>query len=442
MKIEKDPIDVWVVDPIKGFINNSTSSGIVLFISALIALILSNSPWAHQFESIWKTPLSISLGDMTINKDLHHWINDGLVAIFFFVIGLELKREILAGELSDPKNAIMPLAAALGGMLLPAGIYLLFNSQGPISDGWGIPMATDIAFALGVIYLLGDRVPVSIKVFITTLAIADDLGAVLIIAFFYTSQIDLTSLLVGLGFLLFLLLANRLGVRNTLFYAISGIGGLWFTFLLSGIHPTIAAVLLAFTIPASTKVEKPLFGNIVNRLVSKFKKAETIDAPIASEEQFEVVTDIRKVAKMAITPLQRLEHALHPFVSFFVMPIFALSNAGVSLEGITLSQIVSPLTLGVFVGLIAGKVMGIYSSVWLVKKLGWATLPEQMDQQQVLGIGFLAAIGFTMSLFITGLAFKDQNYVEQAKIGILIASLVASLSGYIILKFSLKKESL
>ncbi len=439
---KKDPVDVWVVDPIKGFIHNSSASGVILFGAAVVALLWSNSPWHEYYHHLWETPISISIGEsFVLNKSLHHWINDGLVSIFFFVIGLELKREIIAGELRNPRQALLPLAAAMGGMILPALIYIIINPTSPDIDGWGIPMATDIAFALGVLYLLGDKVPIMLKVFLTTLAIADDLGAVLVIAFFYTSEIDVVSLYVGGVVLIMLITANQLGVRHSLFYAIIGIGGLWLTFLLSGIHPTIAAVLVAFTIPASTKVSSLNFSGLLSSLLSQFKKAKTIeDAPIVSNERLKIVKKIRKVSKMAVTPLQRLEQSMHPFVAFIVMPIFALSNAGVYLGDFTFSQLLSNVPLGILLGLVIGKVAGIFLMVKLLQKFGVVTNPSITDQQ-LLGLGFLAAIGFTMSLFIADLAFSNPELIAQAKIGILTASIISAVIGYFLIRKTVMVES-
>jgi len=433
-QLPKDTIDQWVIDPVKQFINNSTSGGIALFLSALVALLISNSPWSHQFHSIWETEISLQIGGWSIEKSLHHWINDGLVSVFFFVIGLELKREVIAGELSNPRYALLPVAAAIAGMAIPAAAYLIFNYNGNGAEGWGVPMATDIAFALGVLYFLGDRVPVSLKVFLTTLAVVDDLGAVLVIAFFYTPGINLSSLLIGLLFLLVLALSNRVGIRSTLYYAIMGIIGLWFTFYLSGIHPTIAAVLLAFTIPARPKVRTPTFRNRLENFLTKLRGAPTIDAPLVSEERHKIVTNIRKVSKMAITPLQRLEHALHPFVAFVVMPVFALSNAGVVISDSILSNLFSPVATGIFSGLLLGKVVGIGLAVWLLVKTGLCDLPEGMGWWHVIGSGFLAGVGFTMSLFISELAFTEVELLSQAKIAVLISSVLASLIGYFLLR--------
>jgi len=432
-----DPIDTWIRDPVKQFINNSTAGGAVLFLSALVALILSNSPWADQYLAFWEIEVSIRIGELDFERTLHHWINDGLIAVFFFVVGLELKREIIAGELSDPKSIILPIAAAMGGVLMPACIYLIFNPSGPTSDGWGIPIATDIAFALGVVYLLGDRVPLWLKVFLTTLAIVDDLVAVLVVAIFYTPTVDLLSLGIAAVFLLVLVLSNKIGIRSTLYYAVLGIAGLWYSFLISGIHPTVAAVLLAFTIPARPKMSKRVFSRWLERMLESFRRAKTIkNAPVVSDEQLKIVRRIRRVSKMAVTPLQTLEHGLHPFVSFVVMPVFALSNAAVAFPNNIWGYYFSTVSMGVFFGLLIGKVLGIGLVVLLLVRLKVAKLPAEMNYRHILGLGMLAGIGFTMSLFISGLAFSDQEFLAQAKLAIFSSSVIASVSGYFLLRTS------
>lgn len=436
---ERSTIDRWVLEPVMRFINNSTMGGIVLFSSALLALALANSPWAEEFHNLWKYKFTIGIGDHILSKDLHHWINDGLMAIFFFVVGLELKREIVAGELSDPKNAVMPIVAALGGMLVPALIYTLFN-RGGATEGWGVPMATDIAFALGVLYLLGKSVPLSLKIFLTALAIVDDIGAVLVIAFFYTSQIDFVSLGFGAGFMVLLVGANLLGVRSPLFYGIVGVGGLWLAFLLSGVHATIAAVLAAMTIPANVKVSEQEYVEGVTRLLGKFKEASPNDESIVTTEQYNILQNIRSFSKKALTPLQRLENRMHPLVIFVIMPIFALSNAGITFSGDLLAKINSPVFWGVFVGLLGGKLIGVYGLVSLLLRLKLLQMPEGMNKLHLLGGAFLAAIGFTMSLFIVSLAFTDSLRIEQAKMGVLFASFLASFAGYFIVKYASKKE--
>jgi NhaA family Na+:H+ antiporter len=428
------PIDKWVVYPLRAFISNSSMSGILLFCMAILAMIIMNSPWEHAFHHFWETPIRLSIGQFVLDKTLHHWINDGLMAIFFFVVGLELKREMVAGEFSEPRNAILPIVAALGGMVVPALTYALFNNGLPSISGWGIPMATDIAFALGVLYLLGDKVPLSLKLFLTALAIADDLGAVLVIAIFYSNDISVNMLLLGGVFFLLMLLANRLGVRAPLVYAVLGIGGLWTCFLLSGVHATIAAVLAAFTIPVTVKVKDFEYINEMESSIKQFKDSDTNDLPIVTPEQLHVIEHIRDVSVKALTPLQQLEHALHPFVLFVIMPIFALSNAGVHLGEGLVDLLQQPVTLGVFFGLLAGKVIGVVGCVWITVRLGIAQFPEGMNTKNLWGLGFLTGIGFTMSLFVTSLAFTDDSFITMAKIGILSASLIAGIIGYFILR--------
>lgn len=434
--MQTSPIDRWVINPIQKTINNSRTSGVVLFSSAFIAILISNSPWSEEYHHLWELDFSIGFNGHFITKNLHHWINDGLMAIFFFVVGLELKREIIGGQLKDPRNAILPITAAIGGMLFPAIIYLSFNSLGATSNGWGIPMATDIAFALGVLYLLGDKVPLSLKVFLTALAIVDDIGAVLVIAFFYTSDINFISLATGGIFMLILIVSNILGVRNTVYYGIIGIGGLWLAFLMSGVHATIAAVLAAMTIPADVKISEKIYTEKLQLLIAKFKKAKPNNNPTVTNNQLLIIEDIRIYSKRALTPLQQLEHSMYPFVAFIVMPVFAFSNAGVVLSGDMLAQLNTPIFYGVFFGLILGKVLGVSGLVYLLVKLRWVSLPDGMNNIHLLGVGFLASIGFTMSLFIGGLAFVDKEYITQAKMGVLFASIVASFIGYFIIKYA------
>lgn len=356
------------------------------------------------------------------------------MSVFFFVIGLELKREIMAGELSRPKDAILPIFAALGGMVVPAIIYLLFNLTGESSSGWGIPMATDIAFALGVLYLLGDKIPTSLKIFLTALAIADDLGAVLIIAFFYTSDISTMSLLIAGSFLVLLILANKLGVRNAVFYGVIGIGGLWLAFLLSGIHATIAGVLAALTIPANVKIEDKEFVNKMNQLTNSFEKSAPNNVTLVTHDQLHILDKIRYYSKEAMTPLQRLEHAMHPLVAFVIMPIFAFANSGITFTEFFLVNLTSNVGLGVIFGLAIGKFIGIVTFSKVLIKLKLTTLPEGVNWKKLYGVAMLAGIGFTMSLFISDLAFEDSTYIRQAKIGIFIASILSGIIGYTILR--------
>lgn len=429
-----DPIDKILVIPLNRFIDNSTTSGILLFVVAVIALILANSPFSDAYHKFWEHTLSIGYDTYVVSKSLHHWINDGLMSIFFFVIGLELKREVLAGELSRPKDAILPIAAGLGGMIIPALFYLALNPSGDQSAGWGIPMATDIAFALGILYLLGDKVPISLKVFLTALAIADDIGAVLVIAFFYTSEIFTTSLFFGGGFFIVLVIANFLGVRSIVFYGLIGIGGLWLAFLLSGVHATIAGIVVALTIPANVKIQDNHFVAKIKGLIKEFEKSTPNQVTLLTLEQLEIVGEIRYYSLAALTPLQRLEHSMHPMVSFVVMPIFALANAGITFSGSFGENMVSNVSIGVILGLVVGKFIGIVGVSKILVKLKIASLPQGVNWRHIYGAALLAGVGFTMSLFITDLAFDDPNLILQSKIGIFAASILGGIGGFLVLR--------
>lgn len=429
------PIDK-LLRPFQQFIQQEKSGGLVLGVSVIVALLLANSPWAAAYHHFFEHKFGFQVDGKTyLEYSLHHWINDGLMAVFFFVVGLELKREIVAGELSNPRKALLPILAAIGGMVVPAAIYLILNPGGAVHSGWGIPMATDIAFALGVLYLLGDKIPLSLKVFLTALAIVDDLGAVLVIAFFYTSEISAASLLAGFSFLAVMYLGNKAGVRNILFYAIIGIGGVWAAFLLSGVHATIAAVLAAFMIPANVRLKESTYIRSIQHSLDQFRGIDPNDSiPTLTNEQLHLLDEVRENTRKAIPPLQRLEHSMHPFVTFVVIPIFALANAGVSVLGINMDELFSTnVALGVGLGLLIGKVAGVVGFTWLSNKLKIASYPKGMNTRNLFGLGFLAAIGFTMSLFITNLAFVSEAYITQAKIGIFTASITGGILGYIIL---------
>jgi NhaA family Na+:H+ antiporter len=436
---KKYPIDN-LVQPIQKFMNQEKSGGLVLALSVIIALFFANSPWAEEFHHIFEHKLGFNYdGRFYLEYTLHHWINDGLMAIFFFVVGLELKREFIGGELSNPRKALLPIVAAVGGMVVPAIIYFVLNPTGDASKGWGIPMATDIAFSLGVLYLLGRKIPVSLKIFLTALAIVDDLGAVLVIAFFYTSDISLVNLSIGLTFAVVMFIGNKLGIRNIIFYAFFGIIGVWIAFLLSGVHATIAAVIAAFTIPANVRIKENLYIKKIEGYLRRFKTVDRNDGiPTLTEEQLHILDKVNVCTKLTIPPLQRLEHAFHPFVTFVVIPIFALANAGVSIK-IDPQQLFSTnIALGVAIGLLVGKVVGVTGATLLFVKLKVAPFPKGMNVRNLIGIGLLAGIGFTMSLFVTSLAFKNPDYMVQAKIGIFAASIVAGVLGYWILN---KKET-
>lgn len=430
------PID-RVTRPIQKFIQQEKSGGIVLGISVIIALILANTPLAEGYFSFLSQKFGFQFNGETYFKlSILHWINDGLMAIFFFVVGLELKREMVGGELSNLRKALLPIVAALGGMLVPALIYISLNPTGEPGNGWGIPMATDIAFALGVLYLLGNRIPLSIKVFLMALAIIDDLGAVLVIALFYTSEISLISLAIGLGLVLVMFIANRMGVRNVVFYAILGILGVWVAFLLSGVHATIAAVLAAFTIPSDVRIKENTYVKKVQDYLAQFKAVDPNDKiPTLTNEQLHILENIQEATHQAMTPLQRLEYAMHPMVTFLILPIFALANAGVSLAIDPEHLFSTHVALGVTLGLLVGKVVGIFGFTSLAVRLKIAPMPSGMTGRNLLGIAFLGSIGFTMSLFITSLAFQTEDYMNQAKIGIFTASIIGGILGYLVLSF-------
>ena len=421
--------------PIKLFMGREKSGGIVLILSVTLAMILANSNLAESYSHFFEQEVGFIVnGEPYLNYSLHHWINDGLMAMFFFVVGLELKREFIGGELADIRNTILPIGAAIGGMIVPALIFLSLNIGTPQTMGWGIPMATDIAFALGVVYLLGDKVPASAKLFLTTLAIVDDLGAVLVIAFFYTSELSIASLLFGLGFLAVMFIGNRLGIKSLFFYAALGIGGVWVTFLLSGIHATIAAVLAAFMIPADAKINESVYLKRMKKLTRRFEKEEPNEVRTLEEGQVDVLTHIQHDTEIAIPLLQQLEHKMSPIVTFLIMPIFAIANAGISFTDLSLSDIFSThVALGVTLGLLLGKPIGIIGATFLMVKMRWATLPSAITRRTLMGLGMLASIGFTMSMFISTLAFTNELLMTQAKLGIFLASILGGIGGYVLL---------
>lgn len=422
-----------VLNPAVRFFETEQSSGILLIAVAVMAIIWANSPFAGDYFELWEKTLSVGFGEFRLEKTLHHWINDGLMAVFFFVVGLEIKRELLTGELSGFKKAVLPVVAAIGGMVFPAAIYAVINTGTDGSAGWGIPMATDIAFAIGVLSLLGKRVPVSLKVFLTALAIIDDLGAVIVIAVFYTSNISLLMLgLAGLVVLI-LIVMNLLNVRFPLVYLLIGFV-LWVLFLKSGVHATIAGVLLAFTIPARTKINAKQFYGDIKEAAEEISDRNLInDDNSVSPDVNEIVYYIEERCEKVSAPAHRLEHKLHPYVAFFIMPVFALANAGVSL-GNASAGIFSGVTLGIFFGLVLGKTAGITLLPWLSIKAGFGEMPRETNFRHLSGAACLAGIGFTMSLFIASLAFGSSALLEYSKLGIIAASLVSGILGYLILR--------
>lgn len=431
-----------IILPVQRFIQQEKSGGLVLGISVVLALVLANSPWRHDYFEFLDYKLGLFFNGMPyLELSIHHWINDGLMAIFFFVVGLELKREIIAGELSNPRKAILPVIGAFGGMLFPAVVYLAFNPIGEVQNGWGIPMATDIAFALGVLYLLGNRIPLALKIFLTAVAIVDDLGAVLVIAFFYTSDISFINLGLGVLILLLMFLGNRMGIRNVVFYAILGIIGVWTLFLMSGVHATIAAVLAAFMIPANVKINEDVFVARLKKHITQFRNADPNQLPTLTNEQMFILERLTKDTNKAMAPLQRLEHGLHPFVSFVVIPIFALVNAGINIVDMDFKVLWDTnVAIGVALGLLLGKVLGVVGLTWVAVRLKIAPFPEGMHLKNLFGLGLLSSIGFTMSLFITQLAFINEDYQMQAKIGVFMASIIGGVLGYVVLNRNSSEE--
>lgn len=444
MKLQrkKEPIEV-LLKPINDFLHKEASGGILLIIFTIIALAWANSPWFQSYHDLWHSNIIIALGNLlTFDYSIHHWINDGLMAIFFFTVGLEIKRELLVGELSSAQKASLPVAAAMGGMIVPAVLYVVFNAGGAGTDGWGIPMATDIAFVVGIMALLGPRVPLTLKIFVLALAIADDLGAVLVIAVFYTSEVSVVALLAAAIVLLILTVLNKLGTKSLVPYTLLGII-LWIAFLKSGVHATIAGVLLAFTIPASARYNTKRFSDKTKELLNKFDETgEHGENVLADEGRQTDVMAIEENCKKILTPLQRFEHGLHPWVAYFIIPVFALANAGVTLAGMDiLGAVTSPVSLGIIAGLFIGKQVGIFGFSYLAVKLKLGSLPEGVNWKMLYAAGILAGIGFTMSLFIAGLAFSDESLIELSKIGVLSASLISGIVGFILLKTAIDKNT-
>jgi NhaA family Na+:H+ antiporter len=397
-----------------------------------LALAWANSPWSSTYFHLWEANVTIGLTSNPITTSLHHWINDGLMTLFFLLVGLEIKRELLVGELSNVRQAFMPIAAAVGGMIVPALMYAAFNVGGNGSDGWGIPMATDIAFSLGVLTLLGSRVPPSLKIFLAALAIVDDMGAVFVIALFYTSSIDATALAIA-GALTFALFAmNRLRIRSLTPFLLVGIA-LWTALLSSGIHATIAGIILALAIPAKTRINAAEFSSAARRYLDDFDRAETGDLLVlTSSGQQEALSGLQVAATQVHVPLLRLEHGLHGIVGYVIMPIFAFANAGVVLDGAG-TLLVDRVALGVVAGLLIGKPLGLTLFSWMAVKAGWAELPAGATWRAIFGVSCLAGIGFTMSLFVGSLAFGDSPLFDAAKVGILLASAVAGIVGWRVL---------
>lgn len=424
----------YVLETARHFLDRETTGGLLLILGTVGAIVIANTDLAPAYHAFLEDEFVIGLQDfLELKLSLEVWINDGLMVIFFLVAGLEIKREVLVGELSSFKKAAMPILAALGGMLFPAAIFALFNFNTDTVHGWGIPMATDIAYCLGIMGLLGKRVPAQLKVFLVSLAIADDLGAILIIAFFYSSEIAWMRLIIAGGLLLILILLNFRGVKHLWLYVVIGLG-FWLCFIHSGIHPTIAGVLFAITIPVKPKMQGTQLRDKVNRHIANLEATNIDDFdPVADKRQHESLKELRRDAKQSQPILLRLENSLTGFNSYVIIPVFALANAGVKLD-VGIGEVMTHhLGLGIIVGLVLGKAVGISLFSFISKKTGLASISDELSWGHIIGAGFLAGIGFTMSLFITNLAMEDQQMIQIAKISIMLASVIAVLIGGILL---------
>jgi NhaA family Na+:H+ antiporter len=412
----------WVGRPVATFLHVESAGGVVLLIATAQALILANSPWADYYEAFWTTVLEINLGPFTLAEDLRHWVNDLIMVFFFFVVGLEIKYELVAGELRDRRAAAVPALAALGGMVVPAAFYLLFNAGGEGAAGWGIPMATDIAFAMGVLAVLGPRVPLAARIFLLTLAIVDDIGAIAVIAIFYTDDLSLPWLGVAAAGVIVVIVLQRLHVWSREPYILLG-AVIWLATFESGVHATIAGVVLGLLTPARPLLNAPAARRAVRE---------------AADDDDLTTDDLRRLRFLiseSTSPAEWLARALHPWTAYFFLPMFAFANAGIPLSGEAfVAAAGSPVTLGIFAGLVLGKLIGITGVTWLAVRSGVGPLPRGSNWLQVAGLSLVAGIGFTVSLFITGLAF-DYTAAEasEAKIGILIASFVAAVAGAAVL---------
>ena len=431
-----------VSTPFEHFLHAQTTTGIILMFMTVLALILANTPLTETYTQFFHTKVNLTVGSWQLSHTIHHWINDGLMAIFFFIIGLEIKREILVGELSNIKVAILPILSAIGGMALPALIYLSINYGGEGAVGWGIPMATDIAFAISALVLLGNRVSPALVTFLVALAIVDDLGAVIVIAVFYTDQINMLPLgLAGISFLI-MVVFNRIGIHMILPYFIVGLF-MWFFMLESGVHATIAGVIAAMAIPSKPKFPPVDFTMHTKNLLDEYDNYPVATDHMMHEKQKALLINIKDRIDSVGTPAARLEHDLHLPVSLIVIPLFALANAGISIDFSSIGDtILTPVSMGIITGLILGKVSGIFGVAWLAIKLGIAKLPEGSSMSQIFGVAFLGGIGFTMSIFVGDLAFLGhETLIFQTKVGILAASLFAGLFGFFWLKYAAKKPA-
>jgi len=425
------------LQPILRYTRTETAGGVVLLVAAAIAVLWANSPWFKSYFDLFNLHVSLDLGLIHIDASLQHMINDGLMAVFFFVVGLEIKRELVVGELNSVKKAALPAMAAIGGMLVPAAIYttiVLLGGASHASHGWGIPMATDIAFSVGIIALLGSRVPIGAKLFLLALAIVDDLGAILVIAFFYTDEMNLWYLLGGLGGIIVIYLARRAGIWSLLFYVPIALI-VWALFLESGVHATIAGVAIGLLTPVRPKYSDGEFRQKAGAVLDRWDTNRT--SPDGEDKLDQDALVLAAVAKVSVSPVERLELALHPWSSFVIVPLFALANAGVRFVGkeeSLVQQLFSPVGLAVAIGLVVGKPIGITLTTWLGVRLNLGELPNRTTMKTILGLGTLAGVGFTVSLFVTELAFSDPILTDEAKLGIFLGSTIAAVAGYLALR--------
>jgi len=430
-----------VLTPLEDFIHRQTTSGIMLMLCAVVAIYIANSQWSEAYHHVLVTPFTIGIPGFQLSKTLHHWINDGLMAIFFFVIGLELKREILVGELANIKLAMLPIIAAVGGMLVPVLIYININPEGDAINGWGIPMATDIAFALGALALLGKRIPKNLLTFLIALAIVDDLGAVLVIALFYTEAINTFALTIAVAVMFFLVALNLGGIRRASPYIILGLV-LWIAMLQSGVHATIAGIILAFTIPMRPKYNANRFLSQINEMVIQIKRAYQQEENIVRNDELRSrVRALGDGVLLVQAPAQIMERKMHIPTAYFIIPVFSLANAGVPIDWASFGSVIThPVSIGITAGLVLGKLIGIAGFSWLAVKLGVTSLPNGLNFKHIIGAALMGGIGFTMSIFIAELGFAHSaEDLLMAKTGILLASALAGVSGFTWLFLTAKK---
>lgn len=427
------------------FLKHRVNGGMVLMIVAVLAMVVANSPWADAYHAFWSHPVSLQVG--SFNLFSHHgepltlmaFINDALMAVFFFSVGLEIKREVLVGELSSLRQALLPIIAAVGGMLIPVLLYFALTAGTPAADGLAIPMATDIAFSLGVLSLFGRRVPLSLKIFLTAFAVVDDIGGILVIAFGYTSHLDAAYLLGALGVLLLLAVANRMRVMSRTFYCWAGIV-VWYLFLQSGVHATIAGVLVAFTIPSIPCLNVKKYIARIRENVAEFPHFDK-SSILLTPNQIDILKSIESASDRVISPLQFMEDRMHGMVNYLIMPLFAFANAGITLSGAE-GAVAGPVTYAIVIGLVLGKSIGIYLFTWLAVRSRVTALPQGMNWQNVAGVSLLGGIGFTVSLFIANLSFgeTDEVLLNQAKLGVLVGTVLAGVLGYVVLRYVLPKQ--